>query len=986
MDTVSFLQKILPSQGHYVLAKFFNGLKEAPAHFVHSSIETLASDALATDAKGIQVFQACATFAEQRKRQKVRDGKIIQVEATRGRDNVAFIRSMWLDVDVGEGKDYPTQRDAAKAIIDMTRALKLPPPMMVSSGRGWHCYWPFTKDVAKPQAEIMALSFKNALRALDFKHDPARTGDLSSILRPAGTHWRKDGEVRVRVVHDVEPIAPRRFMASMMPYLERPKPAVSFGDEWESGTKPAYPPSSALRIIQFCGALAEVAEKRGDVSEPLWRAMIGVVKHTVEGDAQAQAWSSGHPQYHPAETQDKYDNWTAGPTTCNTFASLCEHCASCVHAERVKSPVQLGYSEELPPVREEPQVAAVETPAVVETPTEDAVEDEVVDAWARKMPSELKFWLPTYAWDGQFLQKAVRNEDGSVEWVPFCNVLFYPYLRHIGEDGTWVTKMTALMNPAKVAWREFDVPSESIADARSFAKAMGSQEVFAVGAKGKELMRSFAQDTLTAVRMTGIETEMYDAYGWHDKGFVLGNTMLTTRGEKAIFLSSRVPAEAQVDLGVAGTAEEWASIIDAIYNRPGAEPYQFILCAAFGAPLVKLVCSDMWHGIPIALTGDTGLGKTTTCMVAASAFGAANNFVLSANESGTTMNALIKRVAVARNTPVILDEMTGRTPKELQDMLFALSNGQPKARLQTNGNNVASDMKWDTLSFITGNMSFTGLLSQLDRQKADATQMRCFEIALPDDFNEKLFGDINAKDLIDNQLLSKNYGHAGRLYLKYVLRHKNEIIHRLQTLRAQMAPTTRDETRERFYFDCIAMAVMGGAIAQRLGLLKFDIKAVRKWAVAHVKNLRTSRVASTQTPDDLLHAFLTGLNGRTVVTQHFGDGRQMKGKMVEAVDDSKVRNPIARHAVRDRRFLVTTRGFNEWCTENNINPSWLKDELDKRGYLVHTAGSDGRVHIFKGTTLTGIQTKCYEFNYDKIDSTMVTPTLTLVSTEKESSL
>ena len=61
MDTLSFLQKILPSQGIYVLAAFRNGMDRSPAHYNCKSLEDLARLARKVDDAGVQVFHACAT-------------------------------------------------------------------------------------------------------------------------------------------------------------------------------------------------------------------------------------------------------------------------------------------------------------------------------------------------------------------------------------------------------------------------------------------------------------------------------------------------------------------------------------------------------------------------------------------------------------------------------------------------------------------------------------------------------------------------------------------------------------------------------------------------------------------------------------------------------------------------------------------------------------------------------------------------------------
>ena len=377
----------------------------------------------------------------------------------------------------------------------------------------------------------------------------------------------------------------------------------------------------------------------------------------------------------------------------------------------------------------------------------------------------------------------------------------------------------------------------------------------------------------------------------------------------------------------------------------------------------------MWHGIPIALTGDSGLGKTTTCKVAVSMYGGADNLSVTASENGSTMNALLKRVAIARNLPFVMDEMTGRNSKELQDMLFALSNGKPKGRLRGDGSFIADDLNWDTITFITGNMNITALLSELDRQKAQATQMRCFEIMLADDFNTKVFGGADAKEQIED-ILRENYGVVGREYLRFVQRNKRSISDKLQKMRAKHNPTNQDETRERFYHDVVTTAMLGGAIAQKLGFIRFDLKAIQKWALDHIVSLRDWRVLSNYGAEDYLQQMLSDMQSRIVTTRWFRDART--GKYAEMVDTTRVRNPVARMATEDRRFIITSKAFSDWCTENRAAASWLKSELDKMGYIVHTIPAPNKriepMNIFKGTNISGARVRYIELDYDKLSS------------------
>ena len=103
--------------------------------------------------------------------------------------------------------------------------------------------------------------------------------------------------------------------------------------------------SSALRIIQHCATLAHVAAVKGAVSEPLWRDVIGVLKHTIEGDAICHEWSKGDPRYDPVETQAKINNWKTGPTLCATIkANPDAKCDGC--SLTCRSPISLGLPDD----------------------------------------------------------------------------------------------------------------------------------------------------------------------------------------------------------------------------------------------------------------------------------------------------------------------------------------------------------------------------------------------------------------------------------------------------------------------------------------------------------------------------------------------------------------------------------------------------------------------------------------------------------------
>lgn len=944
MDTLRFFEKVLPTKGPYILAFILPGYSGF-VHRVYATHADLAIGALQVDMQpGRVVYHACASYQEQ------------QGKPHRTGDLTAAVRSQWIDIDIGEGKPYTTAKDALVAVVAFCKSLGIPAPLVVKSGGGLHCYWPFDRDVPAKLARRMMQAFVNASKAHGFEHDYSCAKDIARVLRPVGTHWRKNGSVEVTVLRDAEPFNPLKLYKKLRQY-DTP-PAVSNqpdeDDEWSTGPK-EYPPSSAREIIKHCATLAGIAQAQGNVDEPTWRSMLGLVKHCVEGEELAQEWSSGHPNYSEEETHEKYNNWHAGPTTCAQFSQTTDsRCDGCPHSGK-KSPIHLGYTEDAP---------SATAPAVV-APTVKVKLTHT--AYARQTPANLPYWPKGFRWNSAEVEKFVPSatDDSSSSWVPVLSCLTYPYMRFKDEDGEMYLRCCVL-HSGQTKWKEFDMPAKSLADNRSFAQNLAAHEVFVMSEKVAVHARQFFKDIIHGMQHMSIEAEAYNAFGWYDDRFVLGNSALMGSSLEPVFLGERVPSDLDTDLGVKGTSEDWASHVDHIYNRAGAEAYQFLICAAFGAPLISLVASNLWHGIPIALTGEGGVGKTTTCLVAASMYGNPSKFLISTNEDGATMNALLTRVGIMRHLPLVLDEMTGRKVEEVQGMLYALSNGKPKERNKANGQLIDPGVTWDTFTFITGNMNITNMLAALDQHRAEATQLRCFEITVDEALNNEVFEGINAKDVIENQLLTNNYGAVGREYLTFVLRNKDRIRELLINARTKLAPKGRDETRERYYTDTVAMAYIGGKIAQKLGFVKFDMEHLRKWGLMHIQSLRTTRLEAERNNEEHLSDFLGTVVGRTVVTAIIPEGMGRPPKHAHEVDLKEIRGePVARIGREDKKFYVTLQHFTEWCRKRNLTQRNILSKWALEGYL--TCPYEGvRVKLFKGTSLPASRVRVLTFNYDML--------------------
>ena len=228
-------------------------------------------------------------------------------------------------------------------------------------------------------------------------------------------------------------------------------------------------------------------------------------------------------------------------------------------------------------------------------------------------------------------------------------------------------------------WREFFMPTMELASTDLMAKTFAANEIFLMRTKNaRNDMAEFAEGLIETLQAWKIETKTFSQFGWlkDRSGFVIGTNVITADSEDEVLCDSDIPRDIAVDFGTSGTLDEWISNIDKLYNRPGAEPFQFGLCHSMGSALVELMGSSNWHGLPLAFTGHGGTGKSTAAKIACGFYGNPEFMERQTGEQGSTLNAAIKRIAIMGSVPMLLDEFSGRSPDELTRTGYALANGQ----------------------------------------------------------------------------------------------------------------------------------------------------------------------------------------------------------------------------------------------------------------------------------------------------------------------
>ena len=119
MNTVDFLKSVLGDEGYSCLITIdLKQQKPIPKHYWLKTVQELVSKATEVDTFPHNVYFATSTYNEEGSQW-----------GGRSKANVKNIKAFWLDLDCGEGKDFPTQADAIRELQTFKNkvGLDLPP-------------------------------------------------------------------------------------------------------------------------------------------------------------------------------------------------------------------------------------------------------------------------------------------------------------------------------------------------------------------------------------------------------------------------------------------------------------------------------------------------------------------------------------------------------------------------------------------------------------------------------------------------------------------------------------------------------------------------------------------------------------------------------------------------------------------------------------------------------------------------------------------
>lgn len=921
MQTTEFLRLVLPDTPVlYAVKKHKTWMQHIECQSIEQLANVIRSEAAASD-----VYFALAAYHEKRIKTD-RNGNVITNSKGnpkyeyRTKQQVRLLKALWLDIDISPDGDkcYRDMREAFRALADFVKNTGLPAPMLVSSGGGLHVYWPFAEAVTREQWLNAAARLHELTKREGLHVDPTRTKDEASILRPAGAlNHKYETPQPVRVLNK-GPVVSTPF-DELLTILTVNVPHVDVQvytqedtlDELESTS----PPANADMVAEACAVMAECKRTRGNVDEPTWRGMLGVLKFCADGEKLAHEWSSGHPAYDYSETQDKLDRYKGGPTTCEYFESHNpDTCANCPHNGAIKSPIVLGRPA-VAPLQEQanPQTVTITEVSLPDGTVLD-VEEQVVE-----IPP-----LP---------QGFNRNADGSMyaleddgeggtQRVTFSTLTWYPFARIRREDGTYAYRCKVHKQHGV---HEFELEAGALASPATLIEALSQREVFIMNQKARSVMHRYAV-TYCANMVNSVKpVHTYDQFGWdeHMDGFVLGRNRITAEDIEPVVLDGNAEVKAKAFTKLSGDPQPWIEAANWLYARDSMEPMQYALLSGFGSLLGKFIEGEAYAGIPCAITSTaSGLGKTTVAKIALSAFGDWREMFLSST-GGATRMARISTISAMNNLPVLLDELTDIDASDLTELLYSVSNGRERQRLDQSGA-LRKTASWNSSVYITANENFINKLAAM-KMDTEANQVRIFEID-PSLYGVPHLDPVEVDKHVEAALRAR--GAVGLKFIQFIVKHKEVVRRTMQKVEQALVDKSKALRNAplRFYRYHAICTLSAGLILQQLGIIRFDMRRLSDWTVRHIAHLHqmvSENKAEFDSPMSLLDELVRWMagNGHLLYTSEYGSKGNRPVVLSAPQRELKARLCGGDRTVHPRNstLIVPIKDLKAWCTSKRMS-------------------------------------------------------------------
>jgi len=946
MTSQEFLATVLPTSGIYCAVELSTAKKE---HVFVNTIDELYNTAMAFDEKGYNTFYALASFNEKK----------------RTADSASKMKSLFLDIDCGVGKDYENKGQAATALdlfLGDTDLNTLGTPFIVSSGGGLHVYFPLEEEVDIAVWKPVAENLKRLAKKHGFNIDASVTGDVARILRVPDTHNYKEAKPRkvsIKVKGDVfnfEALSTHLREAIGVASYEG-LPALQL-----PGNRPKLPPNAnSVKLIEnsvtffknitTCGQIKYYKEHATkDGMEPLWRGILSIAKSCADGVEEGLALSAMHP--YDLDRHNTKWNQIKGPYKCLKLDEANPGvCTNCSHYGKITNPLALGREIK---VDNEPKEIVV-----------DRIQEKEVSANLNDETEPVKITRPTPpkgfgfgANGGVFMDRMVEDEQGGKSRK---QVMLLPYdlfaVDILNNKGDHIVHLMAFRPDGAI---DVLIPQKSIVSKEETVKALANQNIIAAfGAGNDKNLFDYVRGCVEFISANKKAIPIPSSCGWQeDETFVYNSRIFAPNGTE-IYVPTPALDNINQSTKPTGTLDNWKKV----FNMLIAKGEWQVLAMSLVGPASILMDFTGYNGCVYHLgSSKSGMGKSLALELAASFFGHPERYRVT---QSTSIVASQQRQGLLNSLPFIIDETTNKSRDDfewLPEFLLDLTQGKGKDRMKQGSNEERiNDTTWKLLVLFSSNTHVMDFLSGARKHASQAEMFRLLELQM----NKKLKWTAEEAEALS--LLKKNFGVAGRELIRWIVRNRETAKQVLAETKAKLKVEFESNEDERYWTagnSCII------AVVQLLGkkyanIIDIPVKPIVEVLRMMVYSARGIIHSSERTAEDVLNAYTREYFGKFVMVKVSIEGKIAASFGVDGViDESLTRSDIAGRVEKGFTpghidYFIEEQLLKQHCVSMSFGYKDFKEAIEvlpnykvkyvRKDMLTKTRGPSMRVNVMQIT-------------------------------------
>jgi len=946
MTSQEFLATVLPTSGIYCAVELSTAKKE---HVFVNTIDELYNTAMAFDEKGYNTFYALASFNEKK----------------RTADSASKMKSLFLDIDCGVGKDYENKGQAATALdlfLGDTDLNTLGTPFIVSSGGGLHVYFPLEEEVDIAVWKPVAENLKRLAKKHGFNIDASVTGDVARILRVPDTHNYKEAKPRkvsIKVKGDVfnfEALSTHLREAIGVAAYEG-LPALQL-----PGNRPKLPPNAnSVKLIEnsvtffknitTCGQIKYYKEHATkDGMEPLWRGILSIAKSCADGVEEGLALSAMHP--YDLDRHNTKWNQIKGPYKCLKLDEANPGvCTNCSHYGKITNPLALGREIK---VDNEPKEIVV-----------DRIQEKEVSANLNDETEPVKITRPTPpkgfgfgANGGVFMDRMVEDEQGGKSRK---QVMLLPYdlfaVDILNNKGDHIVHLMAFRPDGAI---DVLIPQKSIVSKEETVKALANQNIIAAfGAGNDKNLFDYVRGCVEFISANKKAIPIPSSCGWQeDETFVYNSRIFAPNGTE-IYVPTPALDNINQSTKPTGTLDNWKKV----FNMLIAKGEWQVLAMSLVGPASILMDFTGYNGCVYHLgSSKSGMGKSLALELAASFFGHPERYRVT---QSTSIVASQQRQGLLNSLPFIIDETTNKSRDDfewLPEFLLDLTQGKGKDRMKQGSNEERiNDTTWKLLVLFSSNTHVMDFLSGARKHASQAEMFRLLELQM----NKKLKWTAEEAEALS--LLKKNFGVAGRELIRWIVRNRETAKQVLAETKAKLKVEFESNEDERYWTagnSCII------AVVQLLGkkyanIIDIPVKPIVEVLRMMVYSARGIIHSSERTAEDVLNAYTREYFGKFVMVKVSIEGKIAASFGVDGViDESLTRSDIAGRVEKGFTpghidYFIEEQLLKQHCVSMSFGYKDFKEAIEvlpnykvkyvRKDMLTKTRGPSMRVNVMQIT-------------------------------------